>query len=243
MAPPTLPRAPTTLRFALRRARLRRDSGGAVVFVVAVTLGVLAVMGVYALSATASEVRSAGHVREAMQGQRAAEFAMMATAETYSAAMGGALIKKSRNYDAANGRSTNCRSSKPPTMDQKFRDAEACLYLTEEQMKLMAGSLNAMNTIPTPIAGCTNAADCPFFWGDSTAVPGSFGPTVNRPFLHVEVTNPVDVPPPPGMSLDGSWTFTQVTATIYVDMKPTKADAASTTTLARGRLTVGPYAR
>jgi Tfp pilus assembly protein PilX len=234
--------ATSTLLLARRRARLRRRSAGAAVFIVAVTLGVLAVMGVYALTATANEVRSAGHVREAMQGQRAAEFAMMATAETYSSIIGGVLIKKSRNPDTVNGRSTNCRSSRPPSTDLRFVDSEACLYLTEEQMGTVAKSVNSMKQPTTVIAGCTTPADCNFFWGQG-ATPGSFGPVVNRPFLHVEVSNPIDVPPPPGMSLDGSWTFTQVTATVYVDMKQNKTDPASTTTLARGRMTVGPYAR
>lgn len=236
--------ATAALVLARRRARLRRKSAGAAVFIVAVTLGVLAVMGVYALTATANEIRSAGHVREAMQGQRAAEFAMMATAETYSAAIGGVLIKKSRSYDTVNGRSTNCRSSKnPPTSAKEFQDAEACLYLTEQQMGTIAASINKM--VPPTQAVCSTPADCTFFWGDSATSPGSFGPfpLANRPFLHVEVTNPIDVPPPPGMSLDGSWTFTQVTATVYVDMKATRNVPASTTTLARGRITVGPYAR
>jgi type II secretory pathway pseudopilin PulG len=237
-------RATHGLDLARRRARRRKKSAGAAVFIVAVTLGVLAVMGVYALSATSNEVRSAGQVREAMQAQRVAEFAVMAAGETLSPAVGGALIQKARNPDPTNGRSTNCKSSKPPSTDDKFRDAEACVLLTEEQMKTISGSVNRMIGPAAPsVPSCGSTNDCPFFFGDSTAAPGSLGPVVNRPFLRVEITNPVDVPPPPGMSLDNRWTFTQVTATVYVDMKPNKTDPASTSMLARGRLTVGPYAR
>ncbi|CAN5917725.1 hypothetical protein BH11MYX4_BH11MYX4_13540 [soil metagenome] len=53
-------------RRALARARARRRNAGAVMFIVAVTLGLLAVMGVYGLSATSADIRSAGHMREAL---------------------------------------------------------------------------------------------------------------------------------------------------------------------------------
>lgn len=220
---------------ARRRARLRRTSGGAAIFIVAVTLGVLAAMGVYALSATTNEIKAAGHLREGMHGQRTAEFAVMAAAETLTPAVAGALIAKSRSYDSANGRDVDCRSSKKATTDQKYRDAEACIRLTEEQMKTIAAQINPMVAPATALC-----ANCPFFWGGPT---GSFGPSANKPFLRVEITNPIDVPPPPGMGLDGSWTFTQVTATVYVEMKTAQNVPADTMVVARGRLTAGPYAR
>ena len=58
------------------RARARRQSEGAVMFIVAVTLGLLAAMGVYGLTATQADIKSAGHMREALQAQRAGEHAL-----------------------------------------------------------------------------------------------------------------------------------------------------------------------
>ena len=85
-APPTIPLGavaqaprwevalrPAHVRAARARARARRRSAGAAMFIVAVTLGLLAAMGVYGLSATAYDIRAAGHGRAAAQVQHTAE--------------------------------------------------------------------------------------------------------------------------------------------------------------------------
>src|SRR4051812_10073630 len=68
----------------LARARARHESAGAAMFIVAVTLGLLAAVGVYGLSATAMDVRAAGHMRESAQAQSAAEHALLLTAESFT---------------------------------------------------------------------------------------------------------------------------------------------------------------
>ena len=62
----------TTTSRLVRKAARRRTQRGAALFVVAVTLALLAAMGVYGLTATALDVRAAGHSREAMTGQNMA---------------------------------------------------------------------------------------------------------------------------------------------------------------------------
>ena len=62
-------------------------------FVVAVTLGLLAAMGVYGLSATAMDIRAAGHFRENAQAQSAAEHAIMLTAETFTPGTAGEIVR------------------------------------------------------------------------------------------------------------------------------------------------------
>jgi len=80
------------LRRSVSRSRARRDSGGAVMFIVVVTLGLLAAMGVYGLSAAQADVRAAGHMREALQAQKAGEHALTMAAETLNPENAGPLV-------------------------------------------------------------------------------------------------------------------------------------------------------
>ena len=55
----------TNTRIILERARARRRADGAVIFVTAMTMAVLASLGLYALSATRTEVRASGYMSRA----------------------------------------------------------------------------------------------------------------------------------------------------------------------------------
>lgn len=211
----------TVLRTVLHRARARQRSEGAVMFIVVVTLGLLAAMGVYGLTATQSDIKSAGHMREALQAQRAGEHALIMTAETFNPATSKALVESMSGAK----RTQNCRSATlyggplvpvPP--------AAACLRLTEAEMKATNASVNA--------------------W---TAVPGfsadSFGAVNATPSVEVEISNPVDIPPPAGSGYDpATQRFTQVTATVFVNVRSTvdPNTPAQSVVAGRGRLTVGP---
>jgi Tfp pilus assembly protein PilX len=226
-------------RAVFARARARKTSDGAAMFIVAVTLGLLAAMGVYGLSATAVDVRSAGHLREAAQAQSAAEHALMLTADTFTPGTTGELIKAMQAGQTGAGvdiQATKCSTANPfnTTTNAEYRAAQACLSWSVQEMERIARNVN-----PWTLDGTTN----------STFTPQSYGLSVNKPFVRVEVTNPVDIPPPPGTGLNDRFTFTQVTVTTFVDMK-NAADVATAATMAaesisqgRGRLTVGPYFR
>jgi hypothetical protein len=237
----------SSLHLARKRARLRRDSAGAAIFIVAVTLGVLAVMGVYSLTSTAADIRSAGHMREAMHGQKASELAMMATGEAFAAVAADKLIARMRNTNATdpNSRSTNCKSSKAPTALDAFKDAEACVRLTPEQLRnIAAGVKNDYNVaapfVPTPgLKGCGTPANCGLFWGGAQGSFGPVGPNIT-PEVVVEVTNPVFITPPPGMGLDGTFTYVQLTASVYTKIYGDPTRGADLVTVGRGRMTVGP---
>jgi len=56
-----------------KRARLRRKSGGAIIFIVATSLALLAAIGVYALSSAASDTRASGYYRQSTQAQYMAD--------------------------------------------------------------------------------------------------------------------------------------------------------------------------
>jgi hypothetical protein len=207
-------------------------------FIVAITLGLLAAMGIYGLSATALDVRSAGHLREAAQAQSAAEHALMLTADTFTPGTSGEIIRamQSGRGTAGDIQATNCKTANPfdPTTNAENRGAQACLSWSVKEMENIARSVNPWKLDPTT---------------QSTFTPQSFGVVPNRPFVRVEITNPVDIPPPPGTGLNDRFTFTQVTVTTFVDMKNAPDTATAATTRAesvaqgRGRLTVGPYFR
>lgn len=233
------------LDLARRRARLRKRSAGAAMFIVAVTLALLAAMGVYGLTSTQNDVRAAGHFRQAAQSQHVAEAAGMAVAETFTPGTTPKLIQDMRDPLRSSNVSTRpCKSANAPTGNVATRDSEACLSFGEAELASISKSTNKFQPTANPWLSCGGGPDtCPFF--DKR----SFGEITLRPALRVEVTNPTDsTTVPPGMQLE--LTFTQVTVTVYVDLRE---DNTNTTTwlttppesvaLARGRFTVGPYVK
>jgi hypothetical protein len=198
-------------------------------FVVAITLGLLAAMGVYGLSATAADLRSAGHVREALHGRSAGEHALMTTAETMNPSSAAALVAM-MTAGTAYGQSTDCRTAAAYALtNASTRDAQACVVLDMPKMQKIANS-NGTPLWPEAIK--------PF-------APDSFGPLIPTPppfapVSRVEVTNPVDV-----LSPDGKSSYKRVTVTTFIEMRDTLAPEskpAHTIVTGRGRLTVGPIA-
>jgi hypothetical protein len=72
--PPTLSH-PTWL--AKARAARRANDAGAVMFIVAMTLAIIAAMGMYALNVAATEVKTAGYVRQQSQAYYLSEYGVM----------------------------------------------------------------------------------------------------------------------------------------------------------------------
>lgn len=234
----------------LTRARARRRSAGAAMFIVAVTLGLLAAMGVYGLSATAYDVRAAGHVREAAQVQHAAEQALMMTAETLQPGTAGEIVRVMQLDPTLAGSikatSRHCRTAKPISASSaeqaSMRAAEACLILSPDEMKVIS---------PIPKSNGNSWHNAPFTPKVGTT-PGSFGDVNLWPFLRVELTNPIDWEIPAGFATSSSSVrppvYTQVRATVFIELKPgaDAADArdnhpAQVVATGRGRLVVGPY--
>ena len=204
---------------ALARARVRRREAGAVMFIVAVTLGLLAVMGVYGLSATSADIRSAGHMREALQGQKAGEAVFMMTGETFNAKVAAGLV---RNMADGVGQARDCVTAKAYTGNVDTSAAEACIRLDPARMVTYANTTNP--GAPWAASGAFSA--------------GSFGSVVNQPFVSVEVTNPVDTDVAAGNSQKVR--YTQLTVTVLVQMKASAGVAAVTSVAGRGRIIVGP---
>src|SRR5262249_41041231 len=71
----------SALALAKRRAARRRTEDGAAMFVVAMTIAVLASVGVYALAAASTEVKMSGNERQSTQTHYLAEFGVLAAAQ------------------------------------------------------------------------------------------------------------------------------------------------------------------
>jgi hypothetical protein len=193
------------------------------------TLAVLAVMGVYGLSATAVDIRSAGHMREAAQGQAAAEYSLGLVAESITPQTAAEIVRVMQSGQA-DMQATNCRTANPfnPATNASQRAAQACLSWRESDMITMSEAINQWPATDRP---------------GSTLYQDSFGAVPNQPHIRVEITNPVDIPPPPGTGLNDRFTFTQVTMTTFVEMRPAANAPANSLVVGRGRLTIGPYFR
>jgi hypothetical protein len=213
-------------------------------FIVAITLGILAAIGVYGLSATAVDVRAAGHLREAAQAESAAEHGIALAADSFTPGTAGELIRAMQSGTTI--QATNCQTANAfnsaAEPNSQYRSAQACLSWNTAEMENINGQAGGPNPGANPwwtsnLTGPPKTADRSTFSADS------FGQVPDKPYLRVEITNPVDIPPPPGTSLNDRYTFTQVTATVFVDMKTASGNAPDSTIVGRGRMTVGPYFR
>jgi hypothetical protein len=74
----------STFTRARRRSARRKKSGGAVIFIVAMTLAVLASLGMYALAAATNEVKTAGYERQSAQSHYLSEYGILGAAENVS---------------------------------------------------------------------------------------------------------------------------------------------------------------
>jgi hypothetical protein len=90
---------------AKARARRRTKDAGAVMFIVAMTLAVIAAMGIYALNVAATEIKTAGFVREQMQTQYLSEYAVIGATNTVAGQNAGMFAIQARTSPA-----TNCMS-------------------------------------------------------------------------------------------------------------------------------------
>ena len=65
---------------ARQRSARRKESGGAVIFIVAMTLAVLASLGMYALASATNEVKTAGYERQSAQSHYLSEYGILGAA-------------------------------------------------------------------------------------------------------------------------------------------------------------------
>jgi hypothetical protein len=197
------------LAAAKRRATRRRREGGAVMFVIAITLALLAAMGVYALNVSATEVKSAGYIRQQTQTHYLAEYGILAGAQDVSA-------NRTQMYYTAlttpytSGQlssDTNCISLYGEVSPGASTLALGCRRVGSAELSL---SWTATATTPTPQLPMIT----PWTADNSELARGTSGlPT--SPDFFIEVTDANQKNPPSGYSTNQNLCFAEFTVSAY----------------------------
>lgn len=212
------------LSLAKKRSRARKRSDGAVMFVVVTTLGLLAVMGAYALSSTTEDIRASSNYRRSVQAQNTTDLAAAAAAEyvTFTNAdniVNARMLNPSADVYASEN---NCLSAQKNQVGVKGTiRAKSCVRITSNEL--------ARN------------------WGNREVFTGqSFGDGELRGDLIIELTNPTQAPPPPGYDVNLRLKFAMVSVSTYGVIQvngvstPAQPYNGDSMQIGRGRFIIGP---
>jgi hypothetical protein len=224
---------------ALVRARAARRASreGSVAFIVAMTVSVLAAMGLYALRAASFEVRTSGYERQNVQTHYLAEYGVLGASTEVSATKAQLYLGLMKN---ATTRDTSCTSLAPiffvPGAVQSDRSL-ACRRMGA--LELGNTWQNANGQIPILVP-----------YGGTPAQPGSLGSAPISGDFYIELTDPAKTVPPAGMGLDLGFTFMNITVSSTGITMPLVDDATywgnsgvfnnEGLETARARVVVGP---
>ena len=205
----------------VRRLIARRRQRGAVVFIVAMTLALLALMGVYAVSGAASEVRSSGYVRQATQAHYLSEYAMGAMANHINSSnadymVNSLLMGKTPPADCI---------SVPQAGGSAI--ALACWRFSQEEIERGWRATGA-------------SAGPPVLTQYGLGQPGV---STMEGTVVAEFSNPVLTQPPPGYDLNLGLSFARVTVTTGGSVNPVGNTANRTLEIGRARMIIGPVRR
>lgn len=207
------------LALAKRRVALRRREDGAVMIIVAMTLAVLASVGIYALAAAATEVKTSGNERQNTQTHYLAQYGILGAAREISGSRALFTVKlmKSSTYQ-----DTRCVSLQGvPT----GTPAAACVRMGSTELNNNGWSQTFTNGVPS----------------------GSFGPAPMSGDFFVELTEPMQLADPARYSTNVGACFAQITATSIGFTQPGTGTPAAAAVLGamgvetqRARLIAGP---
>jgi hypothetical protein len=200
-------------------------------FVIAMTIAVLASVGMYALAAASSEVRTAGNERQNTQTHYLASFGILGA--THELTSSRAELYK--NLMISNPDTCLSLPGVLPTADALVK---AC-------RRISAAELGAPWAVKPPIDAY--GGQTPFAVG---VTPGSLGPMPMSGDFYIELTNPVQLSAARRYSIDLNFCFLQLTATATGITQPlfpwqktadTSAQfAGEGTEMQRARLIAGP---
>lgn len=219
---------------AKRRARSRRGQAGAAMFIVAMTLAVLASVGIYALAAAASEVRTSGNERQNTQTHYLAEYGIIGAAHELASTKALYYIGLMLSVPDA------CPLSLPGVdVTVADRMGKACRRLGSDELGGAWKAAGALITVPytggQPFAASTN--------------PGSFGPTPMSGDFFVEIADPTQANSPARYALNLNFCFEALTVTSSGITQPlypsltfdaTRQFAGEGIEVQRARLIAGP---
>jgi hypothetical protein len=213
------------------RASRRGQGGGAVMFVVSMTLAVLAAVGLYALRAASTEVKTSGFERQNAQTHYLSEYGVLGATQEVNTTKAqlylGLMVTKP---------DTGCQSLRglpPPPPLVAGPLSNACRRMGSSE--LAAGNGYG--------GGWSNPTLVPY----TTSVPGSLGPSPLAGDFYVELTDPTFVQPPAGYDLKLGLCFVQMTVSSTGVTQPILAAGLDQALFgsegletARARITGGP---
>lgn len=219
----------TAIALAKSRSSLRRREAGAVMFIVAMALAVLASVGIYALAAASNELRTSGNERQSTQSHYLSQYGVIAAAQELASTkaqfyLGLMMTQPDVNCVSLQGVPT---TASPMT--------KACRRMGMQELATGSGwSANA--TVPyafnTPYAGA----------------PGSLGPTPVKPDFYIELTEPTTASTPARYAINLQFCFIQMTTTSVGITQPQYPSSPTTPSvfggegleMQRARLVAGP---
>ncbi len=189
-----LTREPAALRLAKRRWGHRKHEAGAALFVVSMTISVLASVGIYALAAAASEVKTSGYERQNTQTHYLASYGTLGAAHEI-------VSSKAQFY-------MGLMMSMPDVCPGSLPGVPTSASILTRACRRMGAPELSMNW-----AGATTDAYAGTVPYQSGQTPGSFGPTPTQGDFFVELTEPLQANPPAQYGLNLNFCFIELTVT------------------------------
>jgi hypothetical protein len=222
----------THLPLAKRRALRRRHQAGAAMFVVSMMITVLGAVGMFALAAAATEVKTAGNERQNTQTHYLAEYGIQAFARDSEE---GRI-----DFQLATGYLTPdvCMSLPLPSSNVLVGKSESSVAKFCRRFSPAELSLSWAAAATVAYSGSTPYAV-------NATAPGSLGPVPSSPGFYVEITDPTDTP---GKGTGNEKChFENVTVTSYGVTQPlfnsSIAYGSEGIELQRARVVAGPVCR
>lgn len=203
-----------TLRLAKRRGARRRREAGAAMFIVAMTLAVLASLGMYALAATQNEVRTSGNERQNTQTHYLAEYGILGLAHDLTGTKAQLVVGLMNNRSLTDVQASNPTQGNTCISLPGAPAGTAC-HRFEMQDFTGGGFASWVGPIVSPYGSTTSP---PPAYTPGVA-PGSLGPVPMNGSFFVELTEPAPTNPPAGYQLSqsnqASFKFDVITASAY----------------------------
>lgn len=223
------------------RAERRRHSAGAAMFVVAMTMSVLVSVGVYALAASANEVRTSGNERQSTQTHYLAEYGIVGAAHELTSAQAQYYLGQMMSPQY---RDQLCTSLPvPPPTYANYPQMLACKRMGSAELgRTWAGAA----TSSPAVAG--GLVPYPPNTAPYAAAPGSLGPVPMTPDFYVELTEPTQASAPARYALNLQFCFIEMTVSSTGITQPLASGTSAVTEqfgsegleTERARLIAGP---
>lgn len=176
-----------------KRSARRNREGGAVIFIVSMTLALLAAVGGFAMMSASNEARTSGYERRAMQSQYLAEYAFLATANNLTADIADEYKLISLDSTRRSQGCTNLRNVPGGASDQ----AKACARIGQRDM-------TSFWVAPSDVALVPKSGTTPGSLG--LTAPNTIDSVTSRPLgldFFVELSEPTEIQVQTGFSMNG----------------------------------------